>query len=107
MVLEYLEGCDLGQLVDKRGPLPVEEACDLALQVCAGLADVHAAGIIHRDLKPSNVYVVTRADGMSVCKLLDFGISKFQGAAMMTRTTAIMGSPGYMSPEQMRSTKDV
>jgi serine/threonine-protein kinase len=107
MVLEYLEGCDLGALVDKRGPLPVEEACDLALQVCAGLADVHAAGIVHRDLKPSNVYVVTRADGTLVCKLLDFGISKFQGATMMTRTTAIMGSPGYMSPEQMRSTKDV
>jgi serine/threonine-protein kinase len=107
MVLEYLEGCDLGQLVDKRGPLPVEEACDLALQICAGLADVHAAGIIHRDLKPSNVYVVPRGDGTNAAKLLDFGISKFQGSAMMTRTTAIMGSPGYMSPEQMRSTKDV
>jgi serine/threonine-protein kinase len=107
MVLEYLDGCDLGALVDKRGPLPVEEACDLAIQICAGLADVHAAGIIHRDLKPSNVYVVPRGDGTNIVKLLDFGISKFQGAAMMTRTTAIMGSPGYMSPEQMRSTKDV
>jgi eukaryotic-like serine/threonine-protein kinase len=106
MVLEYLEGCDLGALVDKRGPLPLDEAADLAIQVCAGLADVHAAGIIHRDLKPSNVYVVPKGDGQSVVKLLDFGISKFQGAAM-TRTTAIMGSPGYMSPEQMRSTKDV
>jgi len=107
MVLELLDGSDLSAFVEKRGPLPVDEACDLALQLCAGLADVHAAGIIHRDLKPSNVFVVPQADGANVVKLLDFGISKFHGAATMTRTTTVMGSPGYMSPEQMRSTKDV
>ncbi len=106
MVMEYLEGCDLREYVDKNGPLALHEAAELALQACAGLADVHAAGIVHRDLKPSNCYVVQRGDGAVCLKLLDFGISKFQGAAI-TRTAAIMGSPGYMSPEQMTSTKDV
>ena len=106
MVMEFLEGKDLGDLVDTRGALPVDEAAELALHICAGLAEVHACGIIHRDLKPSNCYVVTRGDGTPCLKLLDFGISKFRGTAV-TRTAAIMGSPGYMSPEQMASTKDV
>jgi eukaryotic-like serine/threonine-protein kinase len=106
MVMEFLDGSDLAYLVDTRGPMPIADAAELALQACAGLAEVHAAGIIHRDLKPSNVYVVTRSDGTPCVKLLDFGISKMEGAAI-TRTAAIMGSPGYMSPEQMRSTKDV
>ncbi len=106
MVMELLEGKDLGELMDARGALPIAEAAELALHACAGLAAVHAAGIIHRDLKPSNCYVITRADGTACLKLLDFGISKFRGTAV-TRTAAIMGSPGYMSPEQMASTKDV
>jgi eukaryotic-like serine/threonine-protein kinase len=106
MVMELLEGKDVGELVDARGALPIEEATELALHACAGLAEVHASGIIHRDLKPSNCFVVTRGDGTPCLKLLDFGISKFRGTAV-TRTAAIMGSPGYMSPEQMASTKDV
>src|ERR1700733_7006502 len=63
MVMELLEGQDLAELADTKGPLPIDEAAELALHACAGLAEVHAAGIIHRDLKPSNCYVVTRGGG--------------------------------------------
>jgi len=81
------------------------------LQACEALAEAHVAGIVHRDLKPANIYLTQRADGSAVVKVLDFGISKVtaKGAneASMTKTSALMGSPLYMSPEQMRSTRDV
>lgn len=103
LVMEYLEGSDLSALVGERGPLPPSEVADYVLQACEALAEAHAAGIVHRDLKPHNLFVARRADGSSCIKVLDFGISK--GAhgvdAAMTRTSAMMGSPLYMSPEQM------
>ena len=76
------------------------------------VADAHALGIVHRDLKPANLFCVRRSDGQLSIKVLDFGISKMTDASglapgSMTRTTALMGSPLYMSPEQMRSSKDV
>jgi serine/threonine-protein kinase len=114
MVMEYLEGKDLKDLVRENGPLPIDEACEIALQACEALAAAHAAGIIHRDLKPANLFVTRRADGSPNVKLLDFGISKFtvhpddpRLDPSMTSTTMVMGSPGYMSPEQMKSTRDV
>jgi eukaryotic-like serine/threonine-protein kinase len=114
IVMEYLEGSDLGDLIDSEGSLPLDEACELGLQACEALAEVHAAGIVHRDLKPSNLFIVRRADGSPSLKLLDFGISKFtespgEGEAdpALTATATIMGSPSYMSPEQLRSTKEV
>jgi|HubBroStandDraft_6_1064221.scaffolds.fasta_scaffold30174_4 serine/threonine protein kinase len=114
IVMEYLEGNDLGNLIDRTGALPIEEVCEIALQACEALAEVHAAGIVHRDLKPTNLFVTRRADGSPAVKLLDFGISKLTVNAdetgldpALTATTTIMGSPSYMSPEQLKSTKEV
>jgi serine/threonine-protein kinase len=114
IVMEYLEGNDLGAVIDVAGRLPLDEACELGLQACEALAEVHAAGIVHRDLKPSNLFVTRRSDGSPLLKLLDFGISKLtvrpddeSADPALTATATIMGSPSYMSPEQLRSTKEV
>ena len=109
IVFEYLEGCDLAAHLTRRGPLPVHEAIEYLLQVLEAIAEAHANGIIHRDLKPTNLFLVQRPDGSPSVKVLDFGISKVSGAddLALTKTTAIMGSPSYMSPEQMRSSRDV
>jgi len=113
IVMEYLEGRDLAALIEQNNCLPVPDACEIALQAAEGLAEVHAAGIVHRDLKPSNLFVTRRADGSPCVKLLDFGISKFSsfpddGAdPALTATATIMGSPSYMSPEQLKSTREV
>jgi eukaryotic-like serine/threonine-protein kinase len=113
IVMEHLEGNDLRQLIDRDGALSIDEACEIILQACEGLAQVHAAGIVHRDLKPSNLFVTRKADGSPAVKLLDFGISKLTvagegtGDPALTSTATIMGSPAYMSPEQLKSTKEV
>jgi serine/threonine protein kinase len=113
IVLEFLEGRDLAQILAARGPLPLEEAVGYILQACEGVAEAHAAGIIHRDLKPSNLYVCDRGAGRSRVKVLDFGISKSltgtggEGQLDLTATHATLGSPLYMSPEQMSSSKHV
>ncbi len=113
MVMEYLEGADLGARLRAAGPLPIEQAVDFTLQACQALADAHAIGIIHRDIKPSNLFVIRKTDGTESVKVLDFGISKVTGAVAggsdmgMTRTQTLMGSPLYMSPEQMASSKNV
>jgi serine/threonine-protein kinase len=113
MVMEYLNGRDLAALLDDVGKLSVEDALDYVLQACEAIAQAHALGIIHRDLKPANLFVTTRPDGTTSIKVLDFGISKvsLSGASpaemSLTQTAAIMGSPTYMSPEQMRASRDV
>ncbi|MCS6901840.1 MAG: serine/threonine-protein kinase [Myxococcales bacterium] len=112
MVMEYLKGSDLSEVLKVRGTLTVDEAVDWILQACEAMAEAHSHGIIHRDLKPKNLFVVRRPDGSSVLKVLDFGISKSvvpgaSDAAVLTNTTAVMGSPLYMSPEQLRSSRDV
>jgi eukaryotic-like serine/threonine-protein kinase len=114
IVMEYLEGSDLGAMIDAEGKLSIDEACEIGLQACEALAEVHDAGIVHRDLKPSNLFVTRRADGSPCVKLLDFGISKFTVHPddetvdpALTATATIMGSPSYMSPEQLKSTKEV
>ncbi|HWA77755.1 MAG TPA: serine/threonine-protein kinase [Polyangiaceae bacterium] len=113
MVMEYLHGSDLGGLVHERGQLPIEDAVDFILQASEAIAEAHALGIIHRDLKPANLFHTRRADGSACIKVLDFGISKVTGLAnsgsdlSMTRTSTVMGSPLYMSPEQMASSRDV
>ena len=81
LVMEYLEGRSLGQLLAEEGPLPVPRAAGALLQVCRGLETAHAAGILHRDLKPDNLFVVRRADGSERVKILDFGIAKLMSAA--------------------------
>jgi hypothetical protein len=111
IVMEYLEGTDLSGWLRERGVLSVEEAVDFVLQACEAIADAHAVGIVHRDLKPANLFCVRKSDGNLSIKVLDFGISKVTtpGAAGndMTRTNALMGSPLYMSPEQMAFSKGV
>jgi len=112
MVMEYLQGQDLAALLAKNGPLPIEQATEFILQVCEALAEAHSLGIVHRDLKPANLFCAQRADGAQVIKVLDFGIAKAApGAAdsdfAMTKTSAMMGSPLYMSPEQLESARNV
>ncbi len=113
MVMEYLHGRDLAQLVQDQGPLTIEHAVDFVLQASEAIAEAHSLGIVHRDLKPSNLFLIHRADGSPCVKVLDFGISKTTGMKGsgpdlgMTRTTAVMGSPLYMSPEQMASSRNV
>jgi eukaryotic-like serine/threonine-protein kinase len=110
MVMEYMEGRDLEATIRESGALPVEDAIDFVLQAGEALAEAHALGTVHRDIKPANLFVTRRADGTPSVKVLDFGISKAAGPAGnmgMTSTQAVMGSPLYMSPEQMRSSKDV
>ncbi|MEY4545339.1 MAG: hypothetical protein RL685_1534 [Pseudomonadota bacterium] len=113
MVMEYLRGRDLKDVSTRRGPLPVTEAVDFVLQACDAVAEAHSLGIVHRDLKPSNLFLTERPDGTPLVKVLDFGISKAlhpgdrNSQMQMTASAAIMGSPQYMSPEQIRSSKSV
>ena len=114
IVMEHLEGCDLEQLVRARGPLPVGEAVDYLLQAGKAIAEAHAAKIVHRDLKPGNLFLTHRADGSPLVKVLDFGMSKItqgDGAPLLegslTAPATMLGSPWYMSPEQIRSSKHV
>ena len=109
MVMEYLEGSDLSDWLHQKGALPFDQAAEFVLQACEAIAEAHALGIVHRDLKPANLFVVRRADGVLSVKVLDFGISKVASTTGMdmTKTSSVMGSPLYMSPEQMQSSKDV
>jgi tRNA A-37 threonylcarbamoyl transferase component Bud32 len=108
IVMEHLEGSDLGELLEMTGALPPWKACEYVVQACDAVAEAHARGIVHRDLKPENLYLTTRVGGDAMVKVLDFGISKVmsgkQGA--LTQTRAVVGSPLYMSPEQLRSSKE-
>jgi serine/threonine-protein kinase len=109
MVMEYLEGGTLGQVVRQQGALPVRDAVDYVLQACEAIAEAHAAGIIHRDLKPENLFLTRRVDGQPLVKVLDFGIAKSQAQAealTLTRTSTVIGSPLYMPPEQLRSARN-
>jgi serine/threonine-protein kinase len=113
LVLERLDGQDLDKLVSEGGPLPVAFAVELVLQACEALADAHAIGTIHRDLKPANLFLTHKGDGSPCLKVLDFGISKITSTSPSRRTSisgrestqplTVMGSPQYMSPEQMQS----
>jgi len=109
MVMEYLEGQDLGSLIEKKGPLSVSNAAAVVLQACEALAEAHRLGIIHRDIKPPNMFLIRTPNGKVRLKLLDFGISKRIGAETkaLTATGAMMGSPLYMSPEQLTDPRAV
>jgi serine/threonine-protein kinase len=113
MVMEFLEGSDLSRVIETGGPLSVEDAALYVIQACEALAEAHAHGIIHRDLKPANLFLAQQAGGSRKIKVLDFGISKTlnsadaKASASLTRTSSMMGSPLYMSPEQMKSARDV
>ncbi len=110
LVMEYLEGCDLEELIKLNGALPITDACDYILQALAAMAQAHAVGIIHRDLKPANLFLAVRPDGSNVIKILDFGISKQTASSAREKALtgrAVLGSPAYMPPEQLRNAKGV
>jgi serine/threonine-protein kinase len=108
LVMEYLEGHDLDAELLQRGPLPIGEAVGYVLQACEAMAEAHAAGIIHRDLKPSNLFMCQDRETRLI-KVLDFGISKSadETDSKLTGTQMTMGTPLYMSPEQVRSSRNV
>jgi eukaryotic-like serine/threonine-protein kinase len=113
MVMEYLAGVDLAEVLDKSGPLEIPYAVGAVLQACEAIAEAHSIGIVHRDLKPANLFVTQRVGGTPLIKVLDFGISKMTGTdslsagQSLTASGSLMGSPCYMSPEQVRSAKTV
>ena len=106
LVMELLQGHDLQRAIDD-GPLNVARAVEYVLQACVAVAEAHAHGIVHRDLKPANLFLTPAPDGSARVKLLDFGISKAMeaegGNLALTDATAMVGSPYFMSPEQLRS----
>jgi serine/threonine-protein kinase len=111
-VMDYLVGTDLGTLLESQGPFEVDLVVEYALQTLETLAEAHRAGIVHRDLKPSNLFLTTREDDSPLIKVLDFGISKLigwevTGAGIITRQGKTLGSPLYMSPEQVRDSSRV
>ena len=105
LVMEWLEGEDLADRLD-RGPLSIEETVELARGVAESLAVAHMRGVIHRDIKPSNLYLPGGA--IERCKILDFGIARFgRDAHTATASGMMMGTPGYMAPEQARGDPDL
>ncbi len=117
MVMELLVGDDLCNLLQRNRAAPIDLAVDYVLQACDAIAEAHTLGIVHRDLKPENLFLTTSWDGTPLLKVLDFGISKItasenegespDGSRSITHESTVMGSPLYMSPEQVRSAKHV
>ncbi|MDX2151408.1 MAG: tetratricopeptide repeat protein [Bryobacteraceae bacterium] len=97
IVMAYYEGRNLAQLVRERGALPLNEALAIAIQVARGLEAAHRSGVTHRDIKPSNVVLTTRG----IVKIVDFGLASMAGAEQLSLTGEAMGTPAYMSPEQL------
>lgn len=108
IVMELLVGRDLRQHLRERGAFPLDLAVEVGVQVCEGLAAVHAQGIVHRDLKPSNLFAVARDDGGVLIKILDFGVSKANDLDdNITETGAFLGTPRFMAPEQVLGARHV
>jgi serine/threonine-protein kinase len=110
MVMEKLEGADLAALLEARGPMAVADAVDHVIGAIDAVAEAHALGIVHRDIKPANLFLASRIDGSKILKVLDFGISKAlvaSGSGVVTSSSALVGSPAYMSPEQARGVQQL
>jgi len=105
LAMEYLRGEDLSRIIRREGPLGVERTAKIIIQICSSLAEAHEKGIVHRDLKPENILIVKGQSGEDVVKVLDFGLAKLRDAPELSDVTsrgAIVGTPYYMSPEQIR-----
>ena len=112
LVMEYLEGQSLSTLLAQRGPLPPVEAVRYIMEACDGIAEAHSLGIVHRDIKPANLFLALGRDGTWKVRVLDFGIAKAAASVVgsvgaITQSSGFLGSPRYMSPEQMQSSRDV
>lgn len=115
MVMEFLSGRDLAEELDQPEVIEITQAIDYVLQASEAVAEAHSIGVIHRDLKPANLFLTHRPDGSPLVKVLDFGISKainvndsaLEPAPSLTATHSLLGSPAYMSPEQIRRPKSV
>jgi tRNA A-37 threonylcarbamoyl transferase component Bud32 len=111
LVMEWLEGQSLGNLLLAETKLPVARASHILLGIVRALKAAHAKGVVHRDLKPDNVFLVPREADADLVKVLDFGIAKLMAAgasrSYQTQTGAIIGTPAYMSPEQCRGAKEI
>ena len=104
LVMELLDGTDLRRLISQRGAVPVPEAVDYALQVCSALGDAHRLHIIHRDIKPENIFLARFRVSDPTIKLLDFGVARFlDDAGQLTVPGRGVGSPRYLSPEQLQN----
>jgi serine/threonine-protein kinase len=113
-VMEYVEGADLGKAVREGGALTVGRAVTIAMQICEALGEAHERGLVHRDIKPSNIMLAASPDGRPLAKILDFGLVKavlpgmrFDNDPSLTATGHVLGSPHYMSPEQIADSKTV
>ncbi|WP_437335911.1 serine/threonine-protein kinase [Sorangium sp. So ce394] len=107
LVMDLLRGEELGSMLRRRGPLPPVEVVTYLFQVALALEKTHAAGIVHRDLKPENLFVTSRDDGTPCIKILDFGIAKVAAQSSQAKGTVPIGTPLYMSPEQIRGDGDI
>lgn len=108
MVMEYLEGQDLAHVLMERKTVAPTEVVDWILEACSGLAEAHARSLVHRDLKPGNLFLAKRLDGSLRVKVLDFGIAKStKSQSKLTGARVFLGSPRYMSPEQLHSSRTV
>ncbi len=107
IVMEMMAGRDLSAVLRADGPLTVATAADYVRQACAGVIDAHALGIVHRDLKPGNLFLTIDRDGNPLIKVLDFGVAKIESEQDLELTgDRVVGSPNYMAPEQLRSSRD-